>query len=70
VGKIYDFRLKSLVSEVTTDYTTDYTLALDHVYTDIPADKIQRYVAESYFSHHKPVIVTVYSFQPALKKFE
>jgi len=45
----------AIVSEVTTDYAS----ALDHVYTNIPADQIQCYTAESYFSDHKPVIVSV-----------
>jgi len=45
--------------QLVTQVTTDYASALDHVYTSIPADQIQCYVGESYFSDHKPVTVSI-----------
>jgi len=44
---------------LVSDITTDYGSALDHVYTNIPAGHIQRFVGESYFSDHKPVTVSI-----------
>ena len=44
--------------QLVTEVTTDYASALDHVYTNIPAD-IQCYTGGSYFSDHKPVTVSV-----------
>jgi len=55
-------RMSSLLPEyrqLVTQITTDYASALDRVYRSIPADQIQCYVGESYFSDHKPVTVFI-----------
>ena len=45
---------RQLVSEVTTDFGS----ILDHVYTTLPENAVQCYVTDSYFTDHKPVVLS------------
>ena len=45
--------------QLVTDPTTDYQSIIDHVYTDIPAEGIDCFTGESFFSDHKPIFVTL-----------
>ena len=54
--------LRQLGQQVTTDYHSTLDLHaryLDHVYTTILPDDINCFIIESYFTDHKPVILSL-----------
>jgi len=44
---------RQLVSEPTTDYGS----TIDHVYTDLPANLVEHFSLETYYTDHKPLVV-------------
>jgi len=45
--------------QLVSDVSTDYGSILDHVYTTLPENMVQCFTTESYFTDHKPVIVSL-----------
>jgi len=41
---------------------SDYGSILDHVYTTLPENMVQCYTTESYFTDHKPLILSLQTF--------
>ena len=62
----FDHSTKTSMSEIFPGYrqlitgtSTDYGSAIDHVYTTLPAEVIQTFTTESFFSDHKPLILSI-----------
>jgi exonuclease III len=46
-------------TQLVQESTTDNDSIIDHIYTTLPIELIQWYTGESYFTDHKPIILTL-----------